>query len=146
MVGALAPILFAGAVSAAEEFATAKEAEAMVAKVVAALNVSRDQTLKEITDKAPKWIDRDLYPTVMTLDGVVLAHGQNPKMVDKDLIDFQDPDGKAFYKERMELARSKGKFWQDYKFTDPLTKKVLPKLAYCQLATDVVVCAGIYKR
>jgi cytochrome c len=128
------------------QYASAKDAEQMVVKVVTALKTNRDQTLSEITDKNQKWIDRDLYPTVMTIQGKVLAHGQNPKMVDKDLIDFKDPDGKLFYKERMELAASKGKFWQDYKFTDPLTKKVLPKQAYCEKLAEMVVCAGVYKR
>ncbi|GAA5162321.1 cache domain-containing protein [Viridibacterium curvum] len=130
----------------AEEFATAKEAEAMVGKAIVAIKANRAQALKEITDKDPKWIDRDLYPVVYDMTGKVLAHGQNPKMVDKDLIDFKDPDGKLFVKERVDLARSKGKFWQDYAFTDPVTKKVLPKQAYCQLQGSDIVCAGIYKR
>lgn len=139
-------ITLSGPVLAAEEFASPKDAEAMVGKVVVALKANRVQTLSEITGKDAKWISRDLYPTVMDLHGKVLAHGQNPKMVDKDLIDFKDPDGKPFYKERMELAASKGKFWQDYKFTDPISKKVLPKQAYCEKTGDVVVCAGVYKR
>lgn len=131
---------------ATEEFATAKEAEAMVGKVVHAIKANKQQTYDEITAKDPKWIDLDLYPVVYDLNGKVLAHGQNPKQVGKELIDFKDPDGKAFVKERVELAKSKGKFWQDYKFTDPVTKKLLPKQAYCERLDDTVVCAGIYKR
>ncbi|CAK0777021.1 hypothetical protein CCP4SC76_6280001 [Gammaproteobacteria bacterium] len=46
----------------------------------------------------------------------------------------------------MDLARSKGKFWQDYKFTDPLTKKIKPKQMYCEKLDETVVCAGVYKR
>ena len=57
-----------------------------------------------------------------------------------------DADGKEFIKERVALAKSKGKFWQDYKFTDPVTKKVLRKSAYCEKAGDNIVCAGVYKR
>jgi signal transduction histidine kinase len=139
-------VLGAGLAVAAEEFATAKEAEAMVGKAVAAIKADKAKTFKEITDKDPKWIDRDLYPVVYDTSGKVLAHGQNPKMVDKDLIDFKDPEGKLYVKERVELAKSKGTFWQDYAFTDPVTKKVLPKKAYCQLVSDMIVCAGVYKR
>ena len=139
-------VLSAGVAHASEEFANAKEAEAMVGKVIVAIKANKVQTFKEITDKDAKWIDRDLYPVVYDVTGKVLAHGQNPKMVDKDLIDFKDPDGKLFVKERVELAKSKGKFWQDYKFTDPISKKVLPKEAFCQLQGDMIACAGIYKR
>lgn len=134
------------AAHAAEEFASAKEAEAMVGKAVTAIKTDRAATLGEITAKAAKWIDRDLYPVVYDMSGKVLAHGQNNKMVGKDLIDFKDPDGKLFVRERVDLARSKGKFWQDYKFTDPLTKKVLPKQAYCERLGEDIVCAGVYKR
>lgn len=80
------------------------------------------------------------------MNGKCLAHGQNPKQVGKDLIDMADADGKEFVKERVALAKSKGKFWQDYQFTDPVTKKVLPKSAYCEKTGDVIVCAGVYKR
>ncbi|HJV24610.1 MAG TPA: cache domain-containing protein [Aromatoleum sp.] len=132
--------------SIANEFATTKDAEAMVAKAVSAIKTNKQATYDEITAKDPKWIDRDLYPVVYNLQGKVLAHGQNAKQVGKDLIDMKDPDGKLFVKERVDLAQSKGKFWQDYKFTDPVTKKVLPKQMYCEKLEDTVVCAGVYKR
>lgn len=131
---------------AADDFATAKDAEAMVAKAVKAIAANKDGTFKEITGKDKKWVDRDLYPMVYDMSGKCLAHGQNEKQVGKDLIDVVDADGKEFIKERMELAKSKGKFWQDYRFKDPVSKKLLPKAAYCEKASDVIVCSGIYKR
>lgn len=130
----------------ASEYASTKDAEAMVTKTITAIKSNKQTTYDEITAKDQKWIDRDLYPVVYDLQGKVLAHGQNPKQVGKDLIDMKDPDGKLFVKERVELAQSKGKFWQDYKFTDPLTKKILPKQMYCEKLEDTVVCAGVYKR
>lgn len=131
---------------AKEEFASAKEAEAMVGKAVAAIKANAQKTYDEITKKDGKWVDRDLYVVVYDLHGVVVAHGANDKMVGKDLIDLKDPDGKAFVKERVEMAKAKGKFWQDYKFSDPITKKALPKQMYCEKLNDTAVCAGIYKR
>ena len=79
-------------------------------------------------------------------DGTVRAHGANDKMVGKNLIALKDVDGKEFVKERVELAKTKPTFWQDYKFTDPLSKKVLPKTMYCEKQEDFVVCGGVYKR
>jgi cytochrome c len=133
-------------VSAKEQFATKKEAEAMVVKTAADLKSNRAKTLDEITAKDAKYVDRDLYAVVYDMTGKVLAHGANNKMVGKDLIELKDPDGKEFVKERVELAKSKGKFWQEYKFTDPETKKVLPKEAFCEKVDDAIVCAGVYKR
>jgi signal transduction histidine kinase len=130
----------------AGNFATAKEAEVMVARAVAAIKANKQKTYEEITAKDAKWVEHDLYPVVYDLNGKVLAHGQNAKQVGKELLEMKDPDGKYFVKERVELAKAKGKFWQDYKFTDPETKKALPKRMYCEKLDDTVVCAGIYKR
>jgi len=143
---ALAVLSFHATSFSNETYATAKEAETMVAKAIAAIKSDRDKAFAEITGKNEKWIEGDLYPVVYDLQGKVLAHGQNAKQVGKDLIDLKDPDGKLFVKERVDLANSKGKFWQDYKFTDPITKKILPKQMYCEKLNSMVVCAGIYKR
>lgn len=138
--------LISSAAIAAGEFASPKEAEAMVAKAVTAFNANQATALKEFTGKDKKWVDRDLYIVAYDMNGKCLAHGQNEKQVGKDLIDLADADGKEFIKERVALAKSKGKFWQDYKFTDPVTKKVLPKAAYCEKTGEAILCSGVYKR
>jgi cytochrome c len=133
--------------AATEEYGTAKEAEAMVGKAVAHIkSAGTAKAYADFTERAAGYADRDLYVVVYDLQGRVLAHGQNPKMVGKDLIDLRDPDGKQFVKERVDLARAKGKFWHDYKFTDPVTKKVLPKSTYCERVESTAVCVGVYKR
>lgn len=129
------------------DFGTAPEAETMVKAAVGHIKkVGNNQAYKDFTDKKAPFLDRDLYVVVYGLDGKIFAHGQNSKMVGKDMIDLKDPDGKPFVRERVELAKAKGKFWQDYKFTDPVSKKVLPKAMYCERVEETVVCSGIYKR
>lgn len=128
------------------KYANKVEAEAMVKNVVAAVKADQKGTFADITSKNPKWQDRDLYPVVYDMKGKVHAHGQNEKSVGKEVINLKDPDGKLFVKERVELAASKGKFWHDYRFTDPVTKKALKKEAYCEKLEEFIVCAGVYKR
>lgn len=143
----IAAVALAPAPVLAEEFGTAKDAEAMVAKAVKHIkSAGKDAAYADFTGKKAGWVDRDLYVVVYDLNGKVLAHGQNEKQVGKELIGLKDADGKEFVKERVDLAKSKGKFWHDYKFTDPVTKKILPKSMYCEKMEDTAVCAGIYKR
>ena len=143
---ALTAGLACAAAPAKEGNATPDEATAMVKKGVAFLKAhGKDKGYAEITRKDSPFTDRDLYLVVYGLDGMVHAHGANPKMVGKNLIDLKDVDGKAFVKERVELGKSKGTFWQDYKFTNPVTKKIEPKRMYCERLDDAVVCGGIYK-
>jgi len=44
-----------------------------------------------------------------------------------------------------ELARKQSVFWQDYKFVNPVSKKIEPKQMYCERLEETAVCAGIYK-
>jgi cytochrome c len=138
--------LLLGASTAQAGNATADEATAMVKKGVAFIKAEgAEKGYAEISNKQGRFVDRDLYLVVYGLDGTVLAHGANDKMVGKNLIDLKDIDGKAFVKERVELAQAKSSFWQDYKFTDPVTKKIEPKSTYCERLEAAVVCGGIYK-
>ena len=126
--------------------ATADEATAMVKKGVSFIKANgKDKGYTEVTTKGGQFTKDDIYLVVYGLDGVVRAHGANEKMVGKNLIELKDVDGKAFVKERVELAQAKGTFWQDYKFTNPVTKKIEPKSMYCEKLDDTVVCGGIYK-
>jgi signal transduction histidine kinase len=131
---------------AQESRATPAQAEALVKKAVAALKQNgKDKTFPDITAPAKAFVDRDLYIVVYDMNGVAVAHGQNAKQVGKNLMGLTDPDGKAFVKERVDLAKAKSTFWQDYKFTDPISKQVLPKRMYCERLDDVIVCGGVYK-
>jgi cytochrome c len=128
------------------DHATKDEAMAMVKKAVGMIQQSgADKAYAAFDDKAGGFTDRDLYVVVYGLDGKVLAHGANAKLIGKDLIYAQDVDGKYYVKERTELARKQGDFWQDYKFVNPVSKKIQPKEMYCQRVGETAVCAGIYK-
>lgn len=146
-ISIFANLLLMAPVMADEEFASKSDAEAIVKRAVAHVkNIGMEMAAEDFTNRKGEYVDHDLYVTVYNRDGVVLAHGQNRKSVGKDLIDMKDPDGKQFVKERVELAQKNKPFWQEYKFTDPVTKKVLPKEVYCEPVPGAVICAGVYKR
>ncbi len=147
MVGILCLVFIAGNVTLAAQFGTAPEAEALVKKAVQLIKTEgREKTFMEINNPKGKFVDRDLYIFVYDINGKCVAHGFNSKMIGKDLIEMKDMDGKYFVKERVEIAKTKGKGWQDYKFTDPVTKKIEPKSAYVEKIDDLIVGCGIYKR
>lgn len=146
LIAALACTFIAPLAAQAQTKASAAEATAMVKKGVAFVKANgKEKGYAEISNKSGQFTDRDLYLVVYGLDGTVHAHGANAKMIGKNLIDLKDIDGKPFVKERVELAKSKGNFWQDYKFTNPVDKKIEPKSMYCEKLEDTVVCGGIYK-
>jgi len=145
----LASLFIAGVTGIAfpTESGTSQEAVAMVQKAIAYIKAhGQEKGLAEISNPKGPFVDRDLYVTVYDMNGKCLAHGANSKMIGKDLIDLKDPDGRPFVKERVETAKTKDKFWIDYKFTNPVSKKIEPKSMYCERAGDMLVSCGIYKK
>ena len=124
------------------EWATKEETIALVKRAVVIITErGPEKAYAEITRR---FHDRDLYITVINLDGKVLAHGQRGILIGSNLIDAKDPDGKLFFKERVELAREQSAFWQNYKWLNPATKEIEPQEAYCERLNDIVVCGGVY--
>jgi cytochrome c len=134
-------------VALAAEFGTTAEAEAMVKKTITLIKAEgKDKAIAAINDPKGKFVDRDLYIFVYDMNGKCVAHGFNQKMIGKDLLDMKDSDGKSYVKERVEIARTKGKGWQDYKFTNPLSKKIENKSAYIEKVDEMIVGCGVYKK
>jgi cytochrome c len=147
MIGVSFFVLIAGNITLAAQFGTVTEAEALVKKAVQLIKSDgKEKAFVEINNPKGKFVDRDLYIFVYDMSGKCVAHGFNSKMIGKDLIEMKDTDGKFFVKERIEIAKTKGKGWQDYKFTDPITKKIEPKSAYVERVEDLIVGCGTYKR
>lgn len=147
MIAALALLALGTTAAVAEQRVTAKEAEAMVRKGVNYIKVTpRDRAMAEITDPKGQFVDRELYLTVYKMDGTAVAHGANAKFVGKNLIELRDGNGKEHIRERLELAKTRTSFWQDFSFINPVNKKMEPKQMYCERTEDMlVVCGGIYK-
>jgi signal transduction histidine kinase len=126
--------------------ASRDEAVAMVKKGVAFIKAGgTEKGYAEISNKAGQFIDRDLYLVVYGLDGKCLAHGANSKQIGRDLIDLTDVDGKYFVKDRVAMVKAKpAGAWQEYKFTNPVSKKVEPKVMYCEKLGETAVCGGVY--
>jgi cytochrome c len=135
-----------GGMALAATAASKDEAVAMVKKAVGAIKAEGPgQAYPEISNPSGKFVDGDLYIVVYGLDGMVLAHGADAKRIGTNQLADTDPDGKAFVRERVELAATHPSFWQTYKFMNPVTHKVEPKDMYCERLDQTVVCGGVYQ-
>ncbi len=141
-----AALVLAAPLALASNGASRDEAVAMVKKGVAFIKANgTDKGYGAITGKDAQFIDRDLYLVVYGLDGKCLAHGANAKQAGKDLIELTDIDGKYFVKERVALVKgSPAGVWQEYKFTNPVSKKIEKKVMYCEKLGETAVCGGVY--
>jgi len=134
------------AVCAAEKRGTTKEGKAMVDKAVSYLKKNGNNVAyAEFTNPKGKFVDRDLYIFVIDMNGKMIAHGANKALIGKNLIGLKDSEGNAFIEKMVDLAQSKGNGWVDYKWTNPVSKKIEAKSSYIQRVGDVFVGCGVYK-
>jgi signal transduction histidine kinase len=125
---------------------TDKDAVTLVEKGAAFMKAKgKEEMIKHINAKDPDYVQGALYLVMRDDKGVVLANPVNPAMVGKDLLDVPDVDGKLFRREILDVAKTKGKGWVDYKFKNPASGKVEAKTSYIYKVGDVTLEAGIYK-
>ncbi len=142
---ALALLLPVAAI-AAEERATTKDAEMMVRRAADFLKKNgREKALAVFSDPKGPFTYRDLYIVVLDPNAVVVAHGTKKELIGKDFSKVKDPDGKLFSREMVEIAKTKGSGWTDYKFQNPATGAVEHKIAYVTLVGDLTVLCGAYR-
>ena len=125
---------------------TPDEAVALVQKAVAYMKANgKEKAYAEFNNPNGQFKDRDLYIFVIDMTGLEWANGANQKIVGKNVLDLKDADGKPMVRNFIELAKTKGKGWVDYKWPNPVQKTVESKSTYLEKYEDVLVASGIYK-
>lgn len=124
------------------------EAKTMADKAIAAVKAQGpEKAYGEFSQKDnAAWHNKDCYVFVVKYDGSVGAHGGNPALVGKNVLEMKDADGEPFQKKMIEQAK-KGAGWVDYKWSNPLTKEIAPKTTYVLpiAGQDALLGVGVYK-
>lgn len=136
-----------GAIAADRQTASKEEAVAMVKKAVRYIKQNgKDAALAEFSRPQGQFVDRELYIAVLDLNGVMLAHGANPKLIGKMLLDIKDVNGKAFVREQIELAKTEGGGWVEFEWVNPVSQKMERRSTYLERVDDYFVLSGVYKK
>ena len=125
--------------------ATKDNAIAMVKKAVSVIKAEGPEKAYAEINKGGQFVDDEIYVVVSSSDGVTVAHATNPKLIGKNMMEAQDVDGKYFAKGMAEHGQKEASFWYDFKFTNPVTKKIQVKDNYCETFGSTRVCAGVYR-
>ena len=135
-------------------FAAESPKETAKRLVKEAIAYSREQGTTKAIDainSEKKFMLGDIYVTVYNMQGICLAHPTKPERVGNDLSHEKDVDGVAFNQERLKIAEKivknqikEEERWQRYKFQNPQTKKIEPKIAYIDVYDGFIFAAGAY--
>jgi hypothetical protein len=107
--------------------------------------VGKQRACNDFDDPRGSYIFGEFYLSVFDVHGVRLANGFDPASRGEQIRDIQDADGKYHVRAIIEKAKARGKGWEDYKWTNPVTRQVEPKSVYFELIDDAVVTCGVYR-
>lgn len=125
---------------------TPEEAIKMVTRAMQHWQRTRDggSFLREITDPAQGFFDRDMYVFVLDRRGTYLAFGGNRAKVGTLVQDIPGIDGQGLVDDIFQQAAIEPG-WVEYDITNPTTGRVQSKMSYVVQAGEFAVGCGVYK-
>ncbi|HXX11524.1 MAG TPA: methyl-accepting chemotaxis protein [Burkholderiales bacterium] len=118
----------------------------LVRKGVAHLRaVGARQACDDFDDANGPFIFGEYYISAFDTHGIRVANGSDPASRGENIRDIRDADGKQHVHAIIGKAKARGKGWEDYKWTNPLTRQIEPKSVYFELIDDVIITCGIYR-
>ena len=146
-LGAIAAAALTAALVTPALSRTAAEAQSFAERAVAYIkSVGADKAFADFSRPDGGFVDGELYMFCYAKDGTNKAHGGNPSFVGKNLIGVKDPDGFVVNAEIIKKAMADGTGWVDFKWPNPVSKKIESKSAYViKVDADTVCGSGYYK-
>jgi cytochrome c len=122
-------------------------AVALVQKAVAFYKTNGvEKLIDEVSNPKGQFVSGALYVFVMDKDAVMLAHPFNSSLIGQPQAAVRDADGKFMTREMVEIAKTKGSGWVDYRFKNPKTDEIAPKSTYVELTDELMLGCGFYKK
>ena len=126
--------------------ATAEQAKAFSERASAHIKeVGEEKAFDDFTRPDGGFVDGELYVFCYDNKGVNKAHGGNPAFVGRNLLHIKDPDGTEPNALIVKMGFEQGRGWVDFKWPNPVTKRIENKSAYVIRTNDVVCGVGYYK-
>jgi cytochrome c len=126
--------------------ATPEQAKAFSERAAAYIDeAGEEKAFAEFTRKDGSFVDGELYVFCYDANGVNKAHGGNPSFVGRNLLHIKDPDGAEPNAMIVKMGFEQGRGWVDFKWPNPVTKRIENKSAYVIRTHDVTCGVGFYR-
>ena len=107
--------------------------------------VGKRRACDDFDDPNGAFVFGEYYISAFDVNGIRVANGSDPASRGENIHDIRDADGKQHVHAIIGKAKARGKGWEDYKWTNPVTKRIEPKSVYFELVDDVIITCGIYR-
>jgi len=127
------------------ERGTPDEAKSMLAKAIDHYNaVGRRQALADFNGKKAPFSDRDLYVACIGPDHIIVANGGFPSLVGSSVDAWKDAEGRSVGKASVEAVSNNGEGSVRYRWLNPVSHKIEPKVFFVQKVGEDICGVGAY--
>jgi cytochrome c len=139
-------VLTLAAYSAVSVAATPEQAKAFSERASAYIKqVGEKMAFADFTRADGGFVEGELYVFCYDRKGTNMAHGGNMSFVGRNLLHIKDPDGAEPNAMIVKMGFEQGRGWVDFKWPNPVTKRIENKSAYVIRTNDVACGVGYYK-
>uniref|UniRef100_A0A831ZK23 Sodium:calcium antiporter n=1 Tax=Desulfacinum infernum TaxID=35837 RepID=A0A831ZK23_9BACT len=132
---------------ASADQATPKEVVQKVTEAVKLIQEQGEAAFPKISDPNGLFMWKDTYCFVFDLNGTIVAHPANPKLIGKNMMATKDVKGNLFAAEFVAIAKSpEGKGWSEYWWPKPGATEPSLKTSFIMKVPgkDYFAGAGLY--
>jgi len=89
----------------------------------------------------------EIYVNVIDLNGAWVIYPPAPKNEGKSVLNVTDSDGKLLVKEIIKVAEDQGEGWVEYRWLNPASNRIEPKLTFVKRVPgkDLIAYVGLYR-
>jgi cytochrome c len=133
-----------GGQAALVQRADENRSQRLLDKAVARYRAAGDAALEEF-NRAPEFLDRELYVYVLGVDGTMLASGgSSVALVGRNVATMKDAAGKAFFREMIDTAAKAESGRVDYRWLNRVDNREEPKVTLFRKVGDRILAVGYY--
>jgi signal transduction histidine kinase len=142
-----AALLASTATLRAADKPTQAEAQQLAVKAAIFVKDKGVDAAKEAFHAEGEFKHGEIYVNVINEQGIWLVYPPKPNGEGQSVLEVKDVDGKYLIKDIIELAKTKGEGWTDYRWMNPTTNQISSKVTYVKHVPErgVIVYVGVYK-
>ncbi|AWK87578.1 cache domain-containing protein [Azospirillum thermophilum] len=146
MAGLLA-LSLAGAATAQDGKPTQEDAKAITLKAAELIAARGLDEAAKVFNADGEFKYGEIYVNVIDFAGTWKVYPPRPAGVGQSVINVKDPDGKYVVQDVLAVAKDKGEGWVEYRWLNPASNKIEPKVTYVKRVPgqELVAYVGIYK-
>jgi len=137
----------AGAANAQDKKPTVDDAKTITLKAADLIAAKGLDEAAKVFNADGEFKFGEIYVNVIDAEGIWKVYPPKPAATGQNVSQVKDADGVFIIQEILKVAKEKGEGWVEYRWKNPASEKIEPKVTYVKQVSgqNLIAYVGIYK-